>query len=189
MFTLEIEDSSKLWLTSDPHFNHYNICQFCNRPFKSSYEMNNTLIKNWNDRVGEDDIVVCCGDFMLNHGIDKGKYKRLSERLNGKIYLVKGNHDKIDLTFEILRHIEAIVDQIILRVDGKTTICTHFPLLAFPYDYNAFGHIHTLSDGLCHGKDSYVNGMINKKRQYDVGVDQNGYAPISYKEFIYKLNR
>lgn len=56
-------DGSKVYFTSDTHFYHSNIIDFCKRPFKNVEDMNETLIENWNRVVGQDDIVFHLGDF------------------------------------------------------------------------------------------------------------------------------
>ena len=50
-------DGSKVFFTSDTHFYHGNIIHFCNRPFKDVEMMNETIISNWNNTIGQDDIV------------------------------------------------------------------------------------------------------------------------------------
>ena len=45
-------DASRVFFTSDTHFNHTNIIRYCDRPFKSTDEMNEKLIGNWNSAVG-----------------------------------------------------------------------------------------------------------------------------------------
>ena len=60
-----IFDGSKVFFTSDTHFNHTNILKFCDRPFKNVEEMNETMIANWNCIVGMDDDVFHLGDFFL----------------------------------------------------------------------------------------------------------------------------
>lgn len=50
-------EGSKVFFTSDTHFYHGNIIRFCNRPFKDVGMMNETIISNWNNTVGLDDIV------------------------------------------------------------------------------------------------------------------------------------
>ena len=56
------ESGEHLFFTSDTHFSHANIMKFCGRPFKNVGEMNNTIIKNWNDVVGPEDTVFHLGD-------------------------------------------------------------------------------------------------------------------------------
>lgn len=48
-------DGSRVFFTSDTHFNHTNIIRFCNRPFKDVTHMNETIIANWNSVVGPDE--------------------------------------------------------------------------------------------------------------------------------------
>ena len=60
-----LEEAKHVWVTSDTHFNHANIIKYCNRPFSSVEEMNETIIANWNKVVSEDDMVYHLGDFAL----------------------------------------------------------------------------------------------------------------------------
>lgn len=143
--------------------------------------MDKTLIDNWNKTVPEDGIVVHCGDFTLIHKENLSEYHKLFNKLNGKILLCRGNHDRIPIIIEPDGKLIASVDIAMLNVDGVKIIASHYPLLAYPSDYQVFGHIHTLSDGTCYGLDGDVNDRL-RKTQYDVGVDQNGYKPISYWE-------
>lgn len=83
-------DDSKVFFTSDTHFYHGNIIRFCNRPFKDVDMMNETIISNWNNTVGQDDIVFHLGDFCLG---GSAEWTRMLDRLNGRIYLIMGNHD------------------------------------------------------------------------------------------------
>ena len=79
-----------IFFTSDTHFWHNNVIKFCNRPFSSIEEMNDTIIENWNRVVDKNDIVIHLGDFCF---CGSDKFKELVEKLNGRIYLILGNHD------------------------------------------------------------------------------------------------
>ena len=150
MYLLKVEDPNKLFFTSDTHFGHYNICRYCHRPFQSRSEMDQTLIANWNSVVPEDGIVVHCGDFMLPHDNDIKEYMRYLNKLKAMI-----------------------------EVDSVKIYAEHYPCAAFNGDYHVYGHVHTLSDGICYGMDAAALAAM-KKVTYDVGVDQNNYTPISY---------
>lgn len=178
MYTLKIEDPDKLFFTSDTHLGHYNICKYCHRPFQSRSEMDQTLIKNWNAVVPEDGIVVHCGDFMLPHNEDIKEYNKYLYQLNGRILLLRGNHDRADLNWENEKLI-AVRDNALIYVDGVKIYAQHYPCAAFNGDYHVYGHIHTLADGTCYGIDGDVTKVM-RKNTYDVGVDQNGYTPVSY---------
>ncbi len=78
-----------IFFTSDHHFNHANIIKYCNRPFESTEEMNEEMIKRWNTIVGLKDEVYYLGDFSLA----KHVVELIAPRLNGVKYLIMGNHD------------------------------------------------------------------------------------------------
>jgi calcineurin-like phosphoesterase family protein len=78
-----------IFFTSDHHFDHANIIKYCNRPFLSVDEMNEEIVKRWNQVVDANDTVYYLGDFSLG----KGSVEKFVPRLNGEKYLVMGNHD------------------------------------------------------------------------------------------------
>lgn len=178
MYTLKIEDPDKLFFTSDTHFGHFNICKYCHRPFESRSQMDNYLITAWNAVVPEDGIVVHCGDFMLPHNSDIKEYMKYMSKLNGRILLLRGNHDRAELGWENEKLI-SVQDKAMIEVDSIKIYAEHYPCAAFNGDYHVYGHVHTLSDGICYGMDGDALRAM-KRTTYDVGVDQNNYTPISY---------
>ena len=178
MYTLKIEDPDKLFFTSDTHLGHFNICKYCHRPFQSRSEMDQTLIANWNSVVPEDGIVVHCGDFMLPHENNIKEYMKYLNKLNGRVLLLRGNHDIIELLTSNEKLI-SVQDKAMIEVDSIKIYAEHYPCAAFNGDYHIYGHVHTLSDGICYGMDAEALKAM-KRVTYDVGVDQNNYTPVSY---------
>ena len=63
------------WWASDYHFSHANIITYCNRPFKTVEEMNETIIERHNERVNPEDTVFFLGDFIFKGGKEGGVEK------------------------------------------------------------------------------------------------------------------
>lgn len=85
----KLRKEPKVWFTSDWHFGHKNVINYCNRPYKDVEQMHKALIKIWNKTVKPQDTVYFLGDFSLNP-----KWSRLLVKdLNGKKIMVAGNHD------------------------------------------------------------------------------------------------
>lgn len=176
---------NNIFFTSDTHFNHSNIIKYCNRPFDNSNEMNEILINNWNSVIKENDIVFHLGDFMFGN---INRFWEFRSRLNGKIYLIHGNHD-----YELMNKgniedgFELITSQLNIVVDGQKIYLNHFPLLTFNGTYKEkptwqlFGHVHSNKE---HPQTSADIKRLDylMPNQYDVGVDNNHYTPVSFEE-------
>ena len=154
-----------LFVTSDQHWGHKNIILYCRRPFKTVEEMNETMIINWNNVVGESDTILHLGDFALT---SQQHLRSIRDRLNGDIILIPGNHDHASR----LRNYDIFVlDSLFsegVTINMGNLIFTHRPLLNIPgCMVNVHGHIH---DKPSYGK--YLN----------VSVDVTNYTPLSIKE-------
>ena len=79
-----------IYFTADQHFYHENIIKSVGRSFANAEEMNHVLIQKWNERVAPEDEVYILGDISLKRYL---AVSMILEQLNGKKYLVKGNHD------------------------------------------------------------------------------------------------
>lgn len=179
---LKIEDSSKVFFTSDFHANHANIIKFCDRPWLNKEEMTEALINNWNSVVSPDDIVFNLGDFVWS-----SSWNTVLEKLNGHIYLIWGNHDHKDFKDAYLNHLKGVYDQLTLSIDDKIVYINHFPYLCFPKNhYQLFGHVH-LSQNKNEGED-FERCSHLLPNQYDVGVDLNDFKPISWKRIWERLD-
>lgn len=127
-----------IWITSDTHFNHANIINYCARPFKDVEEMNSTIINRWNNVVGKEDIVWHLGDFALGGAEEVSKFR---EKLNGKIYLIRGNHDHHTSGWYMARGFDKVYDRPI--VIDKNVILSHAPITVdYGHMINFYGHVH-----------------------------------------------
>lgn len=179
------EDGHRIFFTSDTHFRHENIIRYCNRPFDDIYKHDAALVRMWNSVVKEDDLVFHLGDVGFGHPKD---INMLLEHLNGHIVLVVGNHDWRRVVSQHKHRFLNISQQINLKVGKQHIILNHFPLLCFSGSYRRpedmtwqlFGHVHSgpfASEGL----DTPRLDMLFST-QYDVGVDNNNFMPVSYNQ-------
>lgn len=204
MKILKFDDASRVFFTSDTHFGHKNILEFCNRPFSSVEEMNEKLIENWNSVVGKNDYVFHLGDFAFG---GSQLWNSVLDRLNGNIFLILGNHEMKNLHQGYMTKFKWVGYQLILNIGGRTVYLNHYPFLYFGGAYRSeenaviqlFGHCHSrphedisdLTDEEVKeilGKDSYRLQYLFPT-QYDVGVDNNNFTPVSWvqlKEIITK---
>ena len=155
--------------------------------------MNQQLINNWNSVVSKDDTVFHLGDFSFCGPI---KTQEIKEQLNGKIILIKGNHD-YKSAFKLF---DDVFDQLLLNLNGDLVYLNHYPFLTFAGAYREnvyqlFGHIHsckTIFPIETPETEKILNEDSNRlqylfKNQYDVGVDNNNYTPISWNQIKEKL--
>lgn len=175
-----------VWFTSDTHFWHGNIIRFCNRPFETIEKMNEELIRRWNETVPADGVVFHLGDFTFGGAKE---WNEILSRLNGKIYLILGNHDMKQRRQGFMKRFEYVTQQMTIRVGSQTIILNHNPFLTYGGCYRntwqLFGHVHSgpLADK---GKD-LTRLQVLFPRQYDVGVDNNDFRPISFTEVKRKI--
>jgi calcineurin-like phosphoesterase family protein len=148
--------------------------------------MNETLIKNWNRVVSPQDLVYFLGDFSFL-GATKSRY--ILDSLNGKIYLIRGNHDRDILKDLCVSRFEWVKDYYYLKVqdsdgpDSKTqpVILCHYPILS----WNKMGY----GSWMLHGH-THANLLFDKtKRRYDVGVDNNYMQPVGYDKIKEIMSR
>lgn len=166
-----------IYFTSDLHFHHKKVIEFNKRPFASVEEMNETLTLNWNTRVTPEDTVYILGDVTLK-GTELAE-ESLS-RLQGKKYLVTGNHDQF-VKKDYFNHqlFEDIAPYMELETNKQLYVLCHYPIEEWNGYYRDSIHLH----GHIHSVPQYNQNQKNQgNRRYDVGVDANHYAPVSIQE-------
>lgn len=165
----------RTFFISDTHFGHANIIRYCNRPFSSVAEMDETMIANWNAVVGIDDDVHIDGDFCSYRD---GRAAAVFYRLNGRKHLTRGNHDEendavLALPWESVDKLRDIV------VDRQRVTLSHYPLVTW---YKASkGAVHLF--GHMHGR------LRGTQQSIDVGVDVFGFRPVTLQEAMRAMRK
>lgn len=163
-----IDELMDVFVISDHHFYHENIIRYCNRPYKDLKEMHYNMIEKWNSVVGKNDTVLHLGDFSFG---DKYRVDGIKKQLNGKIYMVKGNHDKHGVSWYNNVGITMIkkpfmIDNILFsharKTDSDCNICIH-------------GHSHSHLPLL---------ENIDNTKYYNVSVENLNYTPIKIKDLL-----
>ena len=177
-------DKDKLFFTSDTHFFHNNIIKYCDRPYATRNDMNEDLIKRWNSVVPKDGIVFHLGDVSLTANLDH--LNDILHRLNGRKYLIVGNHENDALSKPYIKeHWVSICDIAEIHVkdeeitDGKQHIVMcHYPMIVWNGSHKGlwqlFGHVH--------GGLSNKGVIQHPVTSMDVGVDCHDFTPLSYQQ-------
>lgn len=147
---------------SDLHLGHKNCLTLDNRPFDTVEEMEHTIIHRWNSVVSKTDEVYILGDMFWNNE----DIKEVLPQLKGNLYLIRGNHDRINA--DMTKRFVWIKDYAEIKDNGEHLILCHYPIAHWRNaDYGTihlYGHIHT-------GRDSrpfeeYVELMKNRNMPY-----------------------
>jgi calcineurin-like phosphoesterase family protein len=149
----------KYWFTADEHYGHSNIIQYCNRPFSSVEEMNESLIEKSNSLVKKEDVVIHLGDFAL---LSKEEVGKIIQRLNGNHVFLQGSHDRWLSDGRFLLEKTIGEDRI---------VCCHYPMLSWPRSHHGSCLLH----GHTHGRLRAYPGIL------DVGVDCWNFFPIDWE--------
>jgi len=167
--------------SSDLHVDHHRIIEYNNRPFKDVYHMQEELIKRHNEVVGPDDTILYLGDmfFMKPHAAEK-----IMTRLNGRKYLLRGNHDKritdsqfLDIGFEMVfpMYFQAYL--------GRYPVWySHYPFKGYSED-KRYEDRRPPKDGtvIVHGH-THDKTRLTSKNTVHVGVDGWDYRPARFEE-------
>lgn len=179
------------FLISDTHFSHQGVCEFLNddgsklRPWNNAAEMDEELVKRWNEVVKPNDKVYHLGDVSISH-----KAMPILDRLNGDKVLIKGNHDihKMRYYTPYFRDIRAyhVVDKLIF---------SHIPIhpdSKARFRGNVHGHLHgkrVVKEDIVQYSMPNSGYVLNKRLIIDpfyfcVAVENIDFKPIAYEEIL-----
>lgn len=185
-------DLDTTYFIGDTHFQHNNIIKSTRadnnhkcRPFGSIQEHDEAIINNWNATVSKSDTVVHLGDVMWS--LDREDWN-LFDRLNGKKYLIVGNHDLDDggkkSMYNMGKHFHRVNHMRTIPIEyNNKRYClrvTHVPMHEYEFCFkpNSFcvhGHIHEKN--------------IPNPRYINVSCENIGYRPILLREIMDEIVR
>jgi calcineurin-like phosphoesterase family protein len=185
---------SKIFACSDTHFGHENIIRYCGRPFKNAAAMSESLVERWNSRVSPEDTVYFLGDFAMGPKVDDQFIVNVLGRLNGRINIIPGNHDKpakkwnvsglADLVPRYKWMVYMLPEIYEVKIDGKNFVMCHYPMNDWNGKYHGSIHLH----GHKHNGFSPSRAREQaKSKRYDVGVDMYG-GPVEITGDLRYLN-
>jgi len=181
-----------VFLVSDTHFGHAGVCRFTHpddpevklRPWDNADEMDEEMIRRWNDRVRPNDKVYHLGDVVINR-----KALKTLARLNGDKVLIRGNHDifRDDEYREYFRELRAchVMNGMIL---------SHIPVHEASlgrFGTNIHGHLHASRVKKARGVDAKTGAVLYGKeidpRYHCVCVELTDFTPILFEDVIKRI--
>lgn len=180
-----------VFLVSDTHFGHEKTCTVFKRedgsplrPFNSAEEMDEYMIKVWNERVKPNDKVYHLGDVVINR-----KFLNVLGRLNGDKILIRGNHDifKLEDYTTYFRDVRGyhVMNGLIL-----SHVPVHHDSLA-RFGANIHGHLHANRVRKARGVDAVTGNILYGNeidpRYHCVCVEQTDFAPILFEDVLNRI--
>ena len=179
----------KLFVTSDLHLNHDKDFVYASRGFQTIQEHDEAIIRNWNSVVSKNDMVYVLGDVIM--GNDREDSLNKLKRLNGKIFILLGNHDtdKKFNDYSKCPNVFVVFDDkydlmpmysIMQKVGKWSFLCSHYPTIMTG---NIFDSEH-LSKRFClhghtHSKDKFEYFQYGC---YNVALDAHNNTPVSIED-------
>ena len=180
LFKNSIKDSEKIWFTSDLHFGHNKEFLYKPRGFNSITEHDETIISNFNSVVSNDDVLVILGDVMLG---DNSYGIKCLNRLNGRKFIIRGNHDTDKRWAEYAESSNARLLDLALveKIRGYLCYLSHYPTATSNFDADKPLRQQLLNlSGHTHCKEKFNN----LTRSYNVAVDAHNNFPVEFNTII-----
>ena len=174
------------FVISDTHFGHAGVCKFTEadgvtkiRPWTDPEQMNEDMVRMWNETVRPNDKVYHLGDVVINR-----RYLPILDRLNGDKVLIKGNHDIFQLE-DYTKYFRDVRGYHVLNGLILSHIPVHADSLA-RFGCNIHGHLHTNRVKKARGVDAKTGTVLYgddiDPRYFNVSVEQIGFKPMLFED-------
>lgn len=152
------------WFTSDLHFNHKRITELTPRgKYTTADNHTQWLIDLWNSQVNKQDTVYHLGDFNFSSKYED--WLKVLSKLNGRINLIRGNHDD-EKVLKVIKGVSGLIhsqhDYKEIKLEDKKVVLCHYPLQS----WNRMQYGSLMLHGHCHGSLIDTGG-----KRVDVGLD------------------
>ena len=176
-----------VWFIADTHFCHGNILKHCHRPFGSVQDHDQELIRRWNSLVQPKDEVYHLGDVAFQSN-PQFLCDKILNKLNGRIFLIKGNHDKNVIRGPALERFVWVKDVYSLKIQPSVV---HGAYGDQPLEFFLSHYAHRVWNKSHHGVPHLYGhshgGLPAHGKSFDVGVDCWDFYPISLETVMEKL--
>ena len=181
-----------VFLVSDTHFGHAGVCRFTRadgctplRPWDDAAEMDEAMVKAWNERVRPNDKVYHLGDVVINR-----KSLAIMHRLNGDKVLIRGNHDIFKDT-DYREHFRELRAYHVMN----GLILSHIPVHEASlgrFGCSIHGHLHAnrvmKPAGVDPNTGEILYGNEIDPRYHNVSVEQlPDFAPILFEDVLKRI--
>lgn len=166
----------KIYLTTDTHFGHDKMVEFCGRP--PNHE---EIILNELSKVPTDALLIHLGDVCIGNDAEwHAKFVSATGVLPKRI-LVRGNHDHKSDSWYMDNGWDFICNAFEAKYFGKNLLFTHKPVAIPPHiDFNIHGHFHN-SD---HRRHEPELKALYEERHKLLAIELTGYKPVNLEKFI-----
>jgi calcineurin-like phosphoesterase family protein len=181
-----------VFLVSDTHFGHAGVCRFTHpkdptvklRPWDNPDEMDEEMVKRWNETVKPTDKIYHLGDVVINR-----KALKTLSRLNGDKVLIRGNHDifrddEYRMYFRELRAYHVMNGMILSHIPVHEASLGRFGV-------NIHGHLHATRVMKARGVDAKTGVVLYGNevdtRYHCVCVEQTDFRPILFEDVIKRI--
>lgn len=181
------------YFTSDLHFGHKPIIEFCGRPFMTVQDMNEILVWNINNTIKKDDLLYVLGDFSF---YPKDNNVQIIKSINCPVVLIRGNHDHSGRIRNV--GFADMFTELDIILGSHLVTLSHFP---FAWDVNdhrygkgeyedkyAGSRPKDVGQWLLHGHTHSRERIDRARRTIHVGTDAWNYSPISETDVLNLIN-